>query len=238
MESADFDKLVKRLSVIHWSRRSSFRTGVAGVAVVLATAGHSWSRSGLAGSATADVTTPAAGATPPAEAGEDGTWLCDQSYALCSTSPCEPTPWDPKIATCPCKVETGYSIGFKTCDERAPAGNTLISDFSTANITNSVRHLSCPERGVWANCLDMPCVITRDDPSRAICLCPLEESGDYVTFGGDCDVTTCSTVIWSAASSSGNVLPAFQAAMEQAGEDAIIPESCPTAATPVSATSG
>ena len=177
--------------------------------------------------------TPAAGATLP-EVNLEGTWLCSQPYALCSMSPCERTLSNAQVATCPCTVETGYSIGYKTCGERAPAGQTLISTFSTANVSSSVRAMTCSERNVWANCLDMPCLIDPDDPAQATCLCPLEESADYLTAGGDCELSTCSSVIWSAASISGNLVPLFESAMKQVDEHVNLPAICPNATPPAS----
>jgi hypothetical protein len=233
METSRFDRLTKHFTTAQWSRRASLRAGGAGIlAAVLASAQAlpKWADAGQV--ALAEDATPAAVATPANEVNLEGTWLCSQAYALCSMSACDVTPTDSQVATCPCTVEHGYSIGYATCADRAPVGQTIFSTFSTANVTSDVRAMACAESGVWANCLDMPCVINPDDPSRATCLCPLEESGDYFTFGGGCDITTCSTVIWSAADSSGNVFPAFQAGMKQVGEDAIMPQSCPDATPP------
>ena len=178
------------------------------------------------------------GACPPASETEvvmDGAWLCRQPYALCTTAPCEPSTSDATIATCRCVVLDGYSIGFTTCRERAPAGKALVSTFSTQNVTSAFGVLTCPNDVPWANCLDMPCELDSLNPALATCQCQLVESGPSFTFGGGCDPRTCSSVIWSAASPPG--VTQYAAAMRCVNQPVTFPATCP-AATPVAPPSG
>jgi peroxiredoxin len=130
----------------------------------------------------------------------DGAHLCDQRFALCTDAPCVPSKTDPGIVICSCVVEdSGYSVGFKSCDERAPSGDSLHSNFSTALVTSTTRSLTCPAQYQWANCLDVPCTVDPTDPTKVNCDCLLVKTGPSVTFGGNCDTGSCSSVIWSAA---------------------------------------
>ena len=178
------------------------------------------------------VGTPAAqstpGACPGAPATEvfiDGAWLCRQPYALCTTAPCERSTSDATIATCRCVVLDGYSIGFTTCRERAPAGKAVVSTFSTQNVTSAFGALTCPEDVPWANCLDMPCELDPLNPALATCQCQIVETGPSFTFGGGCDTSTCSSVIWSAASPPG--VTQYAAAMGCVNEPVTFPATCP-----------
>src|SRR5262249_18718480 len=74
----------------------------------------------------------------------DGAWLCNQTFALCTTAPCVPSTSDPNISVCDCVVVNGFSVGFKPCPERAQAGNKVRSAFSTVNVNASFGVLSCP----------------------------------------------------------------------------------------------
>ncbi|MGW7380466.1 MauE/DoxX family redox-associated membrane protein [Streptomyces sp. NPDC054794] len=154
-----------------------------------------------------------------------GGWLCKQRYALCTKAACKPSPSDPNILICRCVVEYGYSYGYTSCAERAPVDRRLVSTFSTQNTNHHTRTMSCTSRAQWANCLDVECEIDPYNPRNAVCRCKSVESGDFFTFGGNCDTSTCTSVIWSAATPPG--VP-FQAAMESIGLSVTLPEACPT----------
>jgi len=186
--------------------------------------------------------TPAAQSTPGAcpgagatEVGIDGAWLCRQPYALCTTAQCERSSSDATTATCRCVVLDGYSIGYTTCSERAPAGQAVVSTFSTQNVTAAFGALTCPADVPWANCLDMPCQLDPLNPALATCQCQMVETGPSFTFGGGCDTSTCTSVIWSAASPPG--VTQYEAAMRCVNEPVTFPTTCP-AATPVASPSG
>ena len=231
MEPYRFDRIAKSLADVQLTRRGSLRVGGAGL--VAAVAGLVRLPGKRAGVALAEDATPEAQGTPAGEVSIDGLWLCNQRYALCTTAPCEPLLADKNTANCACTVEDGYSIGYTSCSERAPSGDTLVSTFSTQNVTSDVRAMVCSEKNLWANCVDMPCEIDPDDSTKATCQCPVEESGDFIIAGGDCDASTCASVIWSGASTSGNLIPVFETAMKQVGEQVTLPATCPTA-TPAS----
>jgi hypothetical protein len=227
-----FDYIVRRLARSHTSRRTALKSGGLGVtAAVLALAGIAKSDRGAASQASPVAATPA-----DAVKTADG-WLCKQRYALCTQAPCEHSASgsDDKTVSCDCVVEDGYSFGFTGCAERTPEGDSVISTFSTQDVTASVHEMSCPDGSPWANCLDMPCKIDPDDPKKATCQCEVVESGQFGTMGGDCDTSTCSSVIWSANTPTSPVVPQFQAAMKQLDQPVTLPKACPgSAATPVS----
>jgi hypothetical protein len=51
-----------------------------------------------------------------------------------TTAPCVPSTTDPNISVCDCVVVNGYSIGFKSCTDRAQLGTKVWSTFSTVNV--------------------------------------------------------------------------------------------------------
>jgi hypothetical protein len=174
-------------------------------------------------------------AAPASEVFSDGAWLCRQPYALCTTAPCERSASDATIATCHCVVLDGYSIGFTTCPERTPAGKAVVSTFSTQNVNSGFGVLTCPEDAPWANCLDMPCELDPLNPALATCQCQMVETGPSFTFGGGCDPSTCSSVIWSAASPPG--VTQYVAAMTCVNEQVTFPVTCQQA-TPIASPIG
>jgi hypothetical protein len=156
----------------------------------------------------------------------DGAWLCDQRYALCTTAACQPSATDPDVAVCRCYVLNGYSIGFRSCPERAPSGNRLVSTFSTQNVDPSFGAMTCPGEARWANCLDVTCQVDPANPSQAVCNCPIVKSGPSLTFGGGCQTGTCTSVIWSAAAPPG--VTQFSAAMKDVNQRVVFPKTCPS----------
>ena len=50
---------------------------------------------------------------------------------------------------------------------------------------------------VWAWCCGSPCVVDKDDSTKATCTCPLKTS-EMSTLGGDCRENACNG-LWSAA---------------------------------------
>lgn len=157
----------------------------------------------------------------------DGAYLCDQRFALCTDAPCVPSKTDPGVVICNCVIEdSGYSVGFKSCDERAPSGDKLHSNFSTALVTSTSRSLTCPAQYQWANCLDVPCTVDPKDPTRVNCDCLLVKTGPSVTFGGNCDAATCSSVIWSAATPDLPGSTQLEKGMKQLGIPLELPKPC------------
>ncbi|MCV7412694.1 thioredoxin family protein [Mycobacterium florentinum] len=156
-------------------------------------------------------------------------WMCDQTFALCTTAPCVPSPTDPNISVCDCVVVNGNSIGSKNCTDRAQSGNMIRSAFSTVNINANFAVLSCPAGAAWANCLDVECEIDATNPARAKCQCVTVKTGPSITFGGGCDTATCTSTTWSAATpdmyQAG--MRQLRAAMDRVGKPVTFPKPCP-----------
>jgi peroxiredoxin len=161
----------------------------------------------------------------------DGAWLCNQTFALCTTAPCEPSKTDPGISVCHCVVENGYSIGFKSCTDRAQSGTKLVSDFSTVNVNPSFAVLACPSGVPWANCLDMPCEIDPTNPALANCQCHTVNTGESLTFGGGCEPSTCTSTVWSAATPDLPGSTQYIKGMKQLNQPITFPKNCPTTGT-------
>jgi peroxiredoxin len=157
----------------------------------------------------------------------DGAWLCNQTFALCTTAPCDPSPSDPGVAVCHCVVENGYSIGFKTCTERAQSGTNVASNFSTINVNPNFAVLACPTGVPWANCLDMPCEIDPINPALATCQCQVVTTGESLTFGGACETATCTSTIWSAATPDLPGSVQYKKGMKQLNQPVTFPQTCP-----------
>jgi hypothetical protein len=243
MDESRVDRIARHLAQGPFSRRAALRASGLGVVAAMlrrvglaAPGGEAEDDPGMVGETPAFQGTPgAAPATPASEVEVDGAWLCRQPYALCTTAPCQRSTSDATIATCPCVVLDGYSIGFTTCRERAPAGKTLVSTFSTQNVNSAFGVLTCPADVPWANCLDMPCQLDALNPALANCQCPIVETGPSFTFGGGCDTGTCSSVIWSAAVPPG--VTQYTAAMRRVNQPVTFPVTCPPA-TPAAPPTG
>lgn len=156
-------------------------------------------------------------------------WMCDQTFALCTTAPCVPSPTDPNISVCDCVVVNGNSIGSKNCGDRAQSGRKIRSAFSTVNINANFAVLSCPSGAAWANCLDVECEIDATNPARAKCQCVTVKTGPSITFGGGCDTATCTSTTWSAATpemyQAG--MRQLRTAMDRVGKPVTFPKPCP-----------
>jgi len=130
--------------------------------------------------------------------------ICKQPYALCDTSPCVPIPGMKNQAICLCSVFNGYSLGNKTCEQRKPYTTKynneqhLFSNYSFANMSVN-KLMTCPAGTPWTFCLDKPCIVDPRNPNNAICTCDIVKTQTYVTFGGDCDTSTCGNTLYSAA---------------------------------------
>lgn len=199
-----------------FNRRGLLRRATVGVASV-----------GFLG-ATAYESAAKSSAAPNANALEvDGAWLCNQTFALCTTAPCVPSPTDPNISVCDCVVVNGYSVGFKSCSERAQSGRNVRSAFSTVNVNPSFGVLSCPSGVPWANCLDVMCEIDPTNPALAKCQCITVNTGESLTFGGGCDTATCTSTVWSAATPDLPGSTQYKKGMKQLNQPITFPTTCP-----------
>lgn len=128
---------------------------------------------------------------------------CKQPYAICTTAVCVPMPGVEGKALCFCNVADGISFGNLSCEQRKPQkshGKTynIVSTFSFDDApTNSV--MSCPAGHAWTNCLNKPCQIDPRNSNQALCTCDIEQSTPFITFGGECDTSTCNNTLYSGA---------------------------------------
>jgi hypothetical protein len=157
----------------------------------------------------------------------DGAWLCNQTFALCTTAPCVPSPTDPGISVCDCVVVNGYSVGFRNCSDRAQSGNKVRSAFSTVNVNANFGVLTCPSGVPWANCLDVECEIDPTNPAVAKCQCLTVTTGESRTFAGGCETATCTSTIWSAATPDLPATAQYRKGMNQIGQPVNFPKTCP-----------
>jgi peroxiredoxin len=209
----------ERRAVIARAARSAAALGA--FPLVAAACGSSKSTS-----STTHSTTTAS--TKPKQLKVNNTYICDQNYALCTNAPCVPSKHDPNIVICDCVVESGYSVGFTACPKRAPHGTHLYSTFSTQVAARSSGAMTCGKDVQWANCLDYPCVLDPNDPTKATCECAVVKTGPSFTFGGDCKTQTCGNTIWSGAHNNAGG-PAIAAAMKNLGQPLVFPKPCPKA---------
>ena len=222
MNEPRMDRLSRCIAQSGFTRRAGLRAGGLGlIATVLGA-------TKIAAQGTPETelaATPAA----PTELEIDGAWLCNQTFALCTTAPCDLSTDDSTIANCHCIVANSYAIGFKTCAERAQSGGNLVSNFSTVNVNSEFAVMTCPEDAPWATCLDVPCRIDPLNPAVATCQCQMVETGPSLTFGGGCDTATCTSTIWSAAPTTYLGLAQYESGMAQVDQKVHLPTTCPSA---------
>lgn len=131
--------------------------------------------------------------------------LCTQEYALCTSAPCIPDPNDHTKAICFCDVERGPSMSTIPCKELQPTTDsngirTVYSTFPLKQLKDGKRPMNCPSSTPWTWCLNKKCTINPANPSQAICSCDIKRNkGEWTTFGGDQDASTCSDTYWSGA---------------------------------------
>lgn len=181
----------------------------------------------LAAAPAALVPAPAAAQEAPAPVGLEappgfGTNqanFCQGTYALCITAQCAGIPTLDRLgnyyvehALCECDViedseeDPAWSMGPGACEDHGPVtqnGRTfLISTYSNLyNDANKV--VQCGKDTLWAWCYGAPCVVDEEDPTKAICNCPLlQEPANLLV--SDCSVTDYCSQIWSAAVPPGD----------------------------------
>lgn len=123
--------------------------------------------------------------------------VCESTYALCTTAPCTPVAGKEDTVTCACEVKTGYSAGQEPCQEPAETseGKQIRSRYFPVK-----SYAICDNDRPWAWCLDKPCTIDKDDPTKASCACTtVKNQGPYVIVTDTYTDTTCTTGIISSA---------------------------------------
>jgi hypothetical protein len=133
--------------------------------------------------------------------------LCKFSYALCTSALCVPEPGDPNKAICFCDVEEGDSMATVPCELLKPSTDangirTVYSTFSLKQFTSGKRGMRCPEGTPWTWCLNKRCTVDPSNDKRAICVCDVMRTSEWMTLGGNCNTSTCKTGYWSGAALS------------------------------------
>lgn len=154
--------------------------------------------------------------------------VCDQMYALCSSARCVPSPENADVALCDCVTKKGPNVGFTSCKKRKPVYSkyktlTLVSTFSFVPFTTE-KSMNCPKGMPWANCVDMPCTVDPQNSNRALCLCTLNATQPFLTFGGSCNTDTCTTGFWSGA--TGDDSEQLRKALVKSTHSNVAPLSC------------
>lgn len=130
--------------------------------------------------------------------------LCKHQYALCTAAPCVPQPGDPTKAVCSCVVEEGLSMSTAPCSTLQPSTDangirTVYSEFSLVQFAAGQEGMKCPSGTPWTWCLNKICTVNPLDPKKAMCVCDVKHTGEWMTAGGGCDTSTCKTGYWSGA---------------------------------------
>jgi hypothetical protein len=138
------------------------------------------------------------------QAAKPGMELCKHQYALCTSALCIPQPDDPTKAICFCGVEEGASMSSVPCNTIQPTTDangirTVYSAFSLEQFKQGKKVLRCPNGTPWTWCLNKRCTVDPSDPKKAICVCDVLRTEEWITLGGNCDTATCKTGYWSGA---------------------------------------
>jgi hypothetical protein len=138
------------------------------------------------------------------QAAKSNMQLCKHQYALCTSALCIPQPGDPTKAICFCAVEESASMASVPCNTIQPSTDangirTVYSAFSLEQFRQGRKVLTCPSGTPWTWCLNKRCTVDPSDPKKAICVCDVLRTGEWITLGGNCDTATCSTGYWSGA---------------------------------------
>lgn len=121
---------------------------------------------------------------------------CEGKFALCTSALCKPTD-KTDIVSCTCDVKTGFSAGWSTCKpaEKTEEGEKIYSRYAPVK-----SYVSCHNSRPWAWCLDKPCIVDKNDPSKAYCACYLVKNlGTYVIVTDKATPETCTTGVYSSA---------------------------------------
>ena len=100
------------------------------------------------------------------------------TYALCTTARCTPVAGTKDTVSCACDVKTGYSAGLEDCaaEKETSAGTEIKSRYYPVK-----SYAICTNDRPWAWCLDKPCIIDKDDPTKASCACTsVKDQGPYI----------------------------------------------------------
>lgn len=127
--------------------------------------------------------------------------VCESTYALCTTAACTPIPGDDDTVSCACDVKTGYSAGEEPCTQEVATseGKQISSRYYPIK-----SYVACANDRPWAWCLDKPCIVDENNPTKASCACTVtKDQGPYLVVTDTYTDTTCTTKMWSSAIVAG-----------------------------------
>ena len=138
------------------------------------------------------------------QAAKSNMLLCKHQYALCTSALCIPQPGDPTKAICFCDVQDGASMASVPCSTIQPSTDangirTVYSAFSLEQFKENKKVLKCASGTPWTWCLNKRCTVDPSDPKKAVCVCDVLRTEEWITLGGKCDTGTCTTGYWSGA---------------------------------------
>ncbi|MGE3919953.1 MAG: hypothetical protein AB7F64_03215 [Gammaproteobacteria bacterium] len=127
----------------------------------------------------------------------DNYTLCKGEFALCTKAMCTPIPGGKDVVACKCIVLNGYSAGSKPCQkvQKTKEGLMVVSRYSPIKA-----YVPCTNNRPWAWCFDSPCIVDKNDPSKAVCKCPVvQNKGEYLIVTDHFTKTTCTKGLYSSA---------------------------------------
>jgi hypothetical protein len=107
-------------------------------------------------------------------------YVCEGTFALCTTAQCTKGQPGDKDVQCTCTVNTGYSAGEQQCQApiQTDQGTKIFSRFFP--ITSYQKCTNAPNASSpWAWCLDRACFIDKNNPAIAQCVCGRVETPFY-----------------------------------------------------------
>ncbi len=124
--------------------------------------------------------------------------LCEHQFALCTSARCIPEPGQSDKAICFCDVVNGPSMSTIGCEAVKPTTDshgvrTIYSAFALNQFKEGKEGMKCPDGTPWTWCLNKQCTVDPSDLTKAICVCDVVHGGEWMTLGGNCDTSTCST---------------------------------------------
>ena len=117
--------------------------------------------------------------------------VCESTYALCTTASCTPIEEGEDTVFCDCEVKTGYSVGGTPCHDPvdSPEGKQIVSRYYPIK-----SYAVCTNDRPWAWCYDRPCIVDKNDPSKAVYACTIvQDEGPYVIVTETYSDSTCTT---------------------------------------------
>jgi hypothetical protein len=116
--------------------------------------------------------------------------ICSGPYALCAYAKCVPIPGETDKALCRCNLESGYSIGSKSCMTK----DTIVDgyEYLDSRYFPVKKYVTCHNKRPWANCYNSKCVVDPQDNSKAFCTCDtVRDKGDYMYANDSCSTDGC-----------------------------------------------